>query len=501
SGTVLVSGGWNSSSAPLNNAEVYDPATGAWSPTAPLTTARGNHTATLLPSGRVLVSGGGSITGSLASAELYDDTRALQMWRPDITPPATQQRAQKLRITGSRLRGLSEASSGNTQSSATNFPLVGLFALEGGAMTRVTALDSFSDTEVNVQTPNVPNGYYILSVMANALHGGQMVRVDGPHLAAPKVTAPAEGAFINNPKPAIHGTAEARNTVRVWLDGAMAGTTETAEDGKWMIELTTPLTSGNHQVTAIATDAVANVSPSSEPRNFTVDMDAPEMPKVTAPAEGAFVNNPRPAIRGTAELGSTVTVWLDGAMAGTTTRTDPQGNWSFTPSTALTEGRHQAQATAMDEAGNVSPQSEPSDFTVDTEAPAPPRVTAPEDGSFISNPKPTLGGLAEAGSTVTVWLDGKEIPGTDIVVDEEGNWSFVLTTALGPGHHEVKARATDAIGNISQLSEEYSFFLKKSHYGWSCTTAPASPASWALLALVLSLGRRRLRPPHSRSRP
>ena len=72
-GRVLVSGGYNGT-APLNSAELYDPATGAWTPTGPLVTQREYHTATLLPNGRVLVSGGygGTSAGILASAELYD---------------------------------------------------------------------------------------------------------------------------------------------------------------------------------------------------------------------------------------------------------------------------------------------------------------------------------------------------------------------------------------------------------------------------------------------
>ena len=55
-GKVLVAGGHDG--CYLTSAELYDPASGTWSATGSLNTARGHHTATLLPNGKVLVAGG-----------------------------------------------------------------------------------------------------------------------------------------------------------------------------------------------------------------------------------------------------------------------------------------------------------------------------------------------------------------------------------------------------------------------------------------------------------
>ena len=76
SGQVLVAGGANGvvgSPTSLSSAELYDPTTGSWSSTGSLGTARSAHTATLLANGQVLVAGGNnSNSGILGSAELYD---------------------------------------------------------------------------------------------------------------------------------------------------------------------------------------------------------------------------------------------------------------------------------------------------------------------------------------------------------------------------------------------------------------------------------------------
>ncbi|OJH34328.1 hypothetical protein BON30_44265 [Cystobacter ferrugineus] len=80
-GKVLVTGGFGSeaSGPALSSAELYDPATGTWSPTGGLTHARGFHTMTVLPDGKVLVTGGSLQSdhelesGTLVpEAELYD---------------------------------------------------------------------------------------------------------------------------------------------------------------------------------------------------------------------------------------------------------------------------------------------------------------------------------------------------------------------------------------------------------------------------------------------
>jgi Kelch motif protein/galactose oxidase-like protein len=70
SGQVLVTGGSDPVGNSLPTAEIYDPSTGSFSPTGAMALARSGHSSMLLLNGEVLVAGGGTWS-PLASAELY----------------------------------------------------------------------------------------------------------------------------------------------------------------------------------------------------------------------------------------------------------------------------------------------------------------------------------------------------------------------------------------------------------------------------------------------
>lgn len=71
-GRVFVVGGVNASNGVLNTTWLFNPLTWTWSAGANLNTGRHSHTATLLRDGRVFVVGGNSGLGEIGKAEIYD---------------------------------------------------------------------------------------------------------------------------------------------------------------------------------------------------------------------------------------------------------------------------------------------------------------------------------------------------------------------------------------------------------------------------------------------
>ena len=89
-GRVLVAGGCTDSGCNLGSAggataEIFDPATGRFSPTGRLHLSRDDHQAVLLPDGRVLIAGGWTSGGVTSTTELYDPHKGTFAAGPDMT--------------------------------------------------------------------------------------------------------------------------------------------------------------------------------------------------------------------------------------------------------------------------------------------------------------------------------------------------------------------------------------------------------------------------------
>jgi len=141
-GTVLVVGGFTVSGSDLKelylaSAEKYDPTAGTFTPTGSLNIARENAQAVRLEDGRVLIAGGdqgwaGGDAVFLSSAEIYDPatgafTRTGSMYRPRTTFTATLLGDGRVLVAG----GASGADGANDMSAEIYDPATGEFTSTG----------------------------------------------------------------------------------------------------------------------------------------------------------------------------------------------------------------------------------------------------------------------------------------------------------------------------------------------------------------------------------
>jgi hypothetical protein len=133
-GTVLVTGGLDVSTL-LASAELFNPATGTFaSSKGSMGTARAGHTATLLNDGTVLVIGGINGSSALATAELFDPTSGMftptkgNMNTPRGNHTATLLKDGRVLVTG--------GSDGNGELATAELfdPTTGMFTLTTGSM-------------------------------------------------------------------------------------------------------------------------------------------------------------------------------------------------------------------------------------------------------------------------------------------------------------------------------------------------------------------------------
>jgi len=208
---------------------------------------------------------------------------------------------------------------------------------------------------------------------------------------------------------------------------------------------------------------------------------------VITPANASTTNDSTPNITGTASPGASVTVVIDGQDVGTTTA-DASGAWSFSTTTALSDGPHDVRARQMI-SGSTSGDSASNRFTVDTMGPPTTLKVDPTDS--YEGTQVTASGVTEPNATVTVFVNDQ--PVGMATADGSGLWAFALPQAT-PGEAIVSAQAADAVGNKGPKSQTVSIIVRKVNQVWGgggigggngCSAAPGA----ALFAVLVFLRR------------
>ncbi len=282
-----------------------------------------------------------------------------------------------------------------------------------------------------------------------------------PATPAAPVLSGGHGGNTNDNTPTISGTTEPGATVTIYNNGEPWTTVTADGSGNWSYTFAPALTDGEYHVTTTSTDVAGNTSDPSDPLQIIVDTQKPNIPTDNTLNNGrdGYINTSTPTVSGTAEPGSTVTVYVNGTPVGTTTA-DDDGKWSYTISPALEDGNYVITTTATDKAGNTSDESDPLPIIVDTQVPVTPDIpvmTGGDDTGNFGTDTPSLSGHAEPGSTITIYDNGT--PVATVIVGPSGDWSYTFDPALNEGNHEITVTVTDPAGNTSSPSAPYTMHI------------------------------------------
>ncbi|WNG30488.1 kelch-like protein [Cystobacter fuscus] len=241
-GKVLVMGGYRDENLGtlLATAELYDPATGTWSATGPMSRGRHFHTATLLPGGKVLVTGGYTGSEFTPTAELYDP--ATGTWSMTGSMATSRYLHAATLLADGRVLVSAGYTSGSTSSSSEVYdPATGTWSLSG-SLTR-------------------PRAYHTSTLLADGkvlVSGGS---VDYYFMATAEVYDPATGSWSPTGSmnwSRIYHTATLLPGGRVLVSGGYTGyeSTATAElydpaSGVWSTTYTMGLSRDSHTATLL----------------------------------------------------------------------------------------------------------------------------------------------------------------------------------------------------------------------------------------------------------
>ncbi|CAN7198747.1 Ig-like domain-containing protein [Caballeronia sp. LjRoot34] len=293
------------------------------------------------------------------------------------------------------------------------------------------------------------------------------------------------GSTTADAHPHIHGKGTNGDTITVYDNGVVIGSTTVAGDGTWTFTPSPDLPNGNNSITVIETNPAGTSSATSPATAVVVDTTTPAKPSTpvltddsnaSIPA-GSTSSDGHPHISGTGTAGNIVNVY-DGATLIGSAVVDVTGKWTLTPSTDMASGTHSITATQTNAAGTTGAASAAIAFTFTPVATVPVitllheyngsvDVKSVPSGSTTPYTGNVIYGTAHYGDTISVY-DGASLLGS-VGVSVDGSWWIGSGITWASGVHTITATAKTSGGVTSTVSNTFTFTVN--------TSTPATPAA------------------------
>ncbi|ELD4083570.1 non-fimbrial adhesin SiiE, partial [Salmonella enterica] len=273
-------------------------------------------------------------------------------------------------------------------------------------------------------------------------------------LAAESNSGSKDDSITNFTKPQFVGSTAPNATVIIKINGIAVGQAVADSLGNFTFAAPETLTDGTYNLEAEAKTADGS---GSAKLVITIDSvtDKPTFelsPESSVSGHKGLTPTLTPSIVGTAEENAKVDIYVDNKLVASVD-VDKDGNWSYEfKDNELSEGENSIKVVAVDKAGNKNETTD--SIITDTIAPEKPTIELDDSSdsgikndSITNSTLPTFIGVAEPGSTVSIYLGLKHLG--EVIVAKDGTWSYTLTTPLKDGEYNITATATDIAGHTS----------------------------------------------------
>ncbi|KSB79703.1 hypothetical protein LFZ51_00300 [Salmonella enterica subsp. arizonae serovar 63:g,z51:- str. So 20/20] len=255
--------------------------------------------------------------------------------------------------------------------------------------------------------------------------------------------------ITNDKSPELVAMTEPGATVQVYINDVLQATVEANSAGNVSYTMPANSADGVYRVQFVATDiagnrtesTVATVTIDSEIAVFTIDEGS--LPTIS--------NSRALSVAGQGEAGAQVSIFVDNKLVNVV-MVEADGSWRA-PILLQDDGTFKIHFSITDIAGNTQASK---NFSVDVDSStAFPTITLEDssnsglvDDLITNHNTPSFVGTAEAGATIHFYVDEKIV--ADILVRDDGTWSYQFDNSLKDGEYSIRVVAEDTAGNRAE---------------------------------------------------